>query len=58
MRVEYQEHDLNGVMRYYAEGFMPKSERGKRKEQIVKYEFTIDTFTRKVIFKLYVVQVA
>lgn len=49
MEIKYQEHDLDGIMRYFANGF--ENPKGK---QIVKWEFTIDTFRRIVIYKIYI----
>jgi hypothetical protein len=49
VEIKFQEHNFDDVLRYFAEGFKPKPG-----EKIVKYEYTVDGFTRKVIFKLYV----
>jgi hypothetical protein len=41
----YQEHDLDGIIRYFANGFDGK---------ILRYEFWVDTHRRSVVFKLLV----
>ena len=47
MPIQYQEHDLDDIMRYFAKDFKPK------KGRITKYEYRIDTHLRQVIFIIY-----
>lgn len=49
IEIKYQEHDLDSIMRYFANGFTPQPD-----TKILRYEFTIDTFKRVVIFKLFI----
>lgn len=51
VEIKYQEHDLDDIMRYFANGFTPIPG-----TKILRYEFTIDMFKRMVIFKLFVEQ--
>lgn len=49
MKIEYQEADLDTVLRYYAKGYrLPKD------GALYQFEAMVDTGKRKVVFKLYI----
>ncbi len=47
--IQWQEHDLDDVVRHFAKGFTPP--KGK---QIIRFDYWIDTHKRAVIFSLIV----
>lgn len=47
--IQWQEHDLDDIIQYFAKGFQPP--KGK---EIIRYEFWIDPQKRAVIFSLVV----
>lgn len=49
LSIQWQEHDLDGIMRYFANGF-----KMKRNQKLLKYEFVTDVGLRKVAFKLFI----
>lgn len=48
MRIEWRECDLDDIIRFWADRFAPT------KGKITHYEFVLDPFARKVVFRLFV----